>query len=1445
MSRSSLCMLAGCWLSFGVASQAQDLFRPVCTKTVEGEFEREGFGVCVGPAGDVDGDGIQDVYARDVRDADGEKSTIDVLSGFDGRLLHRISDLPVDPCIFAAPGACSPQTPFGDIDGDGRDDLLVLTGPLNWGVFSGDGGQRLDGGTLPQNPHVALQPFVFSDIDTDGDGDRGEIVLGTLAMPRPQGIPLSQAGAVVVQHARGNRDTLFGSEPGQRFGRYVANAGDFLGDGQDRVAVLSGQQFPSGVPILDPVQGEQLGELGLQQEPAVVVSLGDIDGDGKPEFACSYPSSTELGLLRVVSSGSQRDLWSREGNSPGDGYADAIAAVPDLNGDGHREVAVGHLRFGDLQGRVAILSSVNGQELFAEVGERSFGLLGSSIAARKVFDGEGERAFVLAVGARASQGQPGYCRFYWFDPQGAGGIESFCNDCPIETRNIGGFRDLALTPQQRSCTTRFLASRPGVPVVVTVEGAASGNALEIYARWGAPGSLREHDAAANAPNDPAPRLVLPRSHAEDLYVTVYARTIPSRLVQMSLRVVHVPLALRSVSADRVLLPQPGVLLPVSVRGAGFRSTTRFSLSPQTVIGSSIEPVRTDVVSDDRAELWFELSEGRRGTYSLVAVDGRVRATLPVALIGTSSPPQPGGLAARLEGPDIYRRNWDASLTVLYENTSSRPIRAPLFQVEGPRGSELRLETDDDYGSHQILAYGIHPDGVAGEIPPGGSGRLAIGFRSDICASCDQTFVLRVLDPPSPTVIGWDRVRRPLTFTSRQWRETWPVLSVGLDLSTWDDYLRELSASATRLSRQGVAVTEPGVLFADLIARAEGSPSVSVTGRVVDAESGRPFAAEVIALRDNSGRLFCTRTDAEGGFRITGLTARSSYVFAHSIRVLEPESLTTGDEDQTGVRLNAVIPGVDRVPINCPSRPVASSPRRDLLPPDDVFVPVSSWTVETISSWDPNEKDGPQGSGDDGNLRPASRVEYQVYFENEPEVATAAAQVITLVDDLDADFDWTSMRFLSVQIGDKTFDVDTTQEGDLVCGGVPSGDLYSGRTSATSDSPYTLSLAGLDLSDEDAASPLCMDLFFELDLDTGRATWSLDGPTDDPLVGILPVNDETGAGTGSLVFEVYAKADLPEGRELENNLRISFDGQPDIVTNTWVNRISYFLPPDAPSDPQPADEGLADTTTDLSFRAVGATEYELSFGAAGAEMEPVAGGEITGDLVVCELDSELDPDTEYEWRVVASNDNGAVRGPVWSFRTEPSPGCPQTPHSPSPVDGGLLLDSAATLDWQASGATEFRLYLWTGGGSRPSVPLAQGFVDSELDLPLASLVVGTEYSWQVSARAASCERFGPVWSFHLVDELPDPVGFLRGEANGDGRIDISDPVSVLNWLFLGGADLDCLDAADVDDNGGVQLTDPVYLLNNLFQGGPPPAPPWPSCGVDPSADELSCVQPTCE
>ena len=83
--------------------------------------------------------------------------------------------------------------------------------------------------------------------------------------------------------------------------------------------------------------------------------------------------------------------------------------------------------------------------------------------------------------------------------------------------------------------------------------------------------------------------------------------------------------------------------------------------------------------------------------------------------------------------------------------------------------------------------------------------------------------------------------------------------------------------------------------------------------------------------------------------------------------------------------------------------------------------------------------------------------------------------------------------------------------------------------------------------------------------------------------------------------------------------------------------------------------------------------------------------------------------------------------------------------------------------------------------------------------------------------------------YLADLVAPRGGFqLPGDCNGDGLLDVSDAVCIMDLLFLGSRSSSCGEAAteagtigllDWQADGGVDLSDGVALLQHLFGGGP--------------------------
>ncbi len=126
--------------------------------------------------------------------------------------------------------------------------------------------------------------------------------------------------------------------------------------------------------------------------------------------------------------------------------------------------------------------------------------------------------------------------------------------------------------------------------------------------------------------------------------------------------------------------------------------------------------------------------------------------------------------------------------------------------------------------------------------------------------------------------------------------------------------------------------------------------------------------------------------------------------------------------------------------------------------------------------------------------------------------------------------------------------------------------------------------------------------------------------------------------------------------------------------------------------------------------------------------------------------------------------------------------------------------------------------------------------------------GVELDVGVFFRGPSCDVL--VEPGGVSPDLAMPcILFVRGDSDLDGEVRTSDAIFVLGYLFSGSTVApSCLDSADTNDNGVLSVGDAVTVLTWLYLGGAPLPPPTPAgasgypdgdCGPDPTDDDLRC------
>src|SRR5262245_33252259 len=308
--------------------------------------------------------------------------------------------------------------------------------------------------------------------------------------------------------------------------------------------------------------------------------------------------------------------------------------------------------------------------------------------------------------------------------------------------------------------------------------------------------------------------------------------------------------------------------------------------------------------------------------------------------------------------------------------------------------------------------------------------------------------------------------------------------------------------------------------------------------------------------------------------------------------------------------------------------------------------------------------------------------------------------------------------------------------------------------------------------------------------------------------------------------------IDPGGEVFNSVLVDLDGRNGldlVVTQNAARTLAIYLNRGerdfeyqgsiaAGNDPKAIHAGdfNGDGAADVAVAndTAGVITIFLGNGSGGLALEQVyPAGVQPRELVVVDLDSDGKQDlvvaggrnANYVARFIGNGD-GSFRGPV-DFTTG---------HRPNSV-----------------GAADF------DGDRKVDVAVANWSLDDPGEATLSVLYGDGEGDFSRKSDFLPPGGFRKITALAVGQVNPPRVLFRRGDASGEGRINITDAILILRFLFSAG-EVGCLDASDVDDDGEITITDPILLLAWLFQGGNALAPPSAEPGPDPTPDGLGCL-----
>ena len=113
----------------------------------------------------------------------------------------------------------------------------------------------------------------------------------------------------------------------------------------------------------------------------------------------------------------------------------------------------------------------------------------------------------------------------------------------------------------------------------------------------------------------------------------------------------------------------------------------------------------------------------------------------------------------------------------------------------------------------------------------------------------------------------------------------------------------------------------------------------------------------------------------------------------------------------------------------------------------------------------------------------------------------------------------------------------------------------------------------------------------------------------------------------------------------------------------------------------------------------------------------------------------------------------------------------------------------------------------------------GNSDELINVPLYVLDTATEGDSQIDLKQIFVTTEGGVTRYLNTSQSTitvEAVNYIRGDVNGDGIVNVTDAVAIINYILKKVQGNFILEAADMNDDGIINVTDAVQVINVILK-----------------------------